>query len=158
MFKKRDCFLCILYVLFLFFAFFMYLCTFQRPWHILIHPIFSPASCSSSCNYIFIQKTIENSYCLIFSQNWLHQLKFVNNKFIIYSFVFFVNASCITNIKIKIINKYTGNNATVIWFAINPKTGGINNVPTYALAICIPIIACDLSAPKCVGVEWIIHG
>ena len=30
---------------------------------------------------------------------------------------------------------------------------GINKIPIYALAICTPIIACDLSAPKCAGVE-----
>ena len=37
--------------------------------------------------------------------------------------------------------------------AIRPNKGGINVVPIYALAICIPIIACDFSLPKFLGVS-----
>ena len=40
----------------------------------------------------------------------------------------------------------------------SPNSGGIKVEPTYALAICIPIIAPEFSAPKLVGVECIIHG
>jgi len=36
---------------------------------------------------------------------------------------------------------------------IYPNNGGINVVPIYALAICIPIIACDFSLPKFLGVS-----
>ena len=36
---------------------------------------------------------------------------------------------------------------------ICPNNGGINVVPIYALAICIPIIACDFSLPKFLGVS-----
>lgn len=34
-----------------------------------------------------------------------------------------------------------------------PNSGGRNVEPTYALAICIPIIAPEFSAPKLYGVE-----
>ena len=42
--------------------------------------------------------------------------------------------------------------------AINPKSGGIQVLPTYALAICIPMIAWEFSFPKLAGVEWIMEG
>ena len=42
--------------------------------------------------------------------------------------------------------------------AIHPKTGGINVDPAYALAICIPMIACEFSRPKLDGVAWITDG
>ena len=34
----------------------------------------------------------------------------------------------------------------------------MRQVPTYAAAMCAPIIACDLSLPKYFGVAWIIAG
>ena len=40
----------------------------------------------------------------------------------------------------------------------SPNSGGMNVEPTYALAIWIPIIAPEFSAPKFDGVEWIMHG
>jgi hypothetical protein len=57
----------------------------------------------------------------------------------------------IFTIKITPINN--GKILKPIYDVINPKNGGINVVPIYALAICIPIIACDLSAPKFLGVS-----
>ena len=51
-----------------------------------------------------------------------------------------------------------GNSATEILFAIIPNSGGIKSEPVYAEAICTPIIDCDFSLPKRVGVEWIMQG
>jgi DNA gyrase subunit B len=42
---------------------------------------------------------------------------------------------------------------TLICCAIKPNTGGMHIEPTYAHAICMPTIACDLSSPKYAGVE-----
>ena len=39
-----------------------------------------------------------------------------------------------------------------------PKSGGANVEPTYAPAICMPMIAPELSAPKFAGVEWMMQG
>jgi len=41
----------------------------------------------------------------------------------------------------------------LVWFAKNPNRGGIKVEPMYALAIWIPIIAPEFSAPKFAGVE-----
>ena len=56
--------------------------------------------------------------------------------------------SCITNMSTRKMSRYTERSATDIWFAIRTNRGGIRQVPVYAKAICTPMIACDLSAPK----------
>ena len=53
---------------------------------------------------------------------------------------------------------YTGIIFRLIWFARSPKRGGIKVEPTYALAIWIPIMPWEFSAPKLFGVEWIMQG
>ena len=53
---------------------------------------------------------------------------------------------------------YTGIIFRLIWFARSPKRGGIKVEPTYALAIWTPMIACDRSAPKWLGVAWMMLG
>ena len=45
-----------------------------------------------------------------------------------------------------------------MWFAMRPNIGGIRQVPIYAKAICTPISACERSAPKFAGVEWMMQG
>ena len=44
--------------------------------------------------------------------------------------------------------------ATSRTIMLNGYSGGIRQFPTYALAIWTPMIACDRSAPKWLGVEW----
>ena len=44
--------------------------------------------------------------------------------------------------------RYTGMTEKPILFPISPKSGGINVEPTYALAICMPIMAPEFSATK----------
>ena len=54
--------------------------------------------------------------------------------------------------------RYSGIKRKLIWFAISPKSGGMKVEPTYALAICMPIMPCEFSAPKFAGVEWMMQG
>ena len=46
-----------------------------------------------------------------------------------------------------------GYSAMLMRPAMAPNSGGVTQVPTYALAICTPISACERSAPKRAGVE-----
>ena len=66
--------------------------------------------------------------------------------------------SCIAAMNATNTSRYHGSTAIVVACAITPNNGGMSMVPTYANAICTPTIACDLSAPKYVGVEWMMHG
>ena len=45
-----------------------------------------------------------------------------------------------------------------MYFDSIPNSGGMKVLPTYALAICIPMTAWEFSLPKLSGVEWIIAG
>ena len=58
-----------------------------------------------------------------------------------YLAVTFSNFSCIVTMMTKKITRKIGSNETLIFCAIRPKTGGIASVPTYADAICTPIMA-----------------
>lgn len=49
--------------------------------------------------------------------------------------------------------RYTGNTLKPIRLPRTPNSGGIKVVPTYALAIWMPMIAPEFSEPKLYGVE-----
>ena len=48
---------------------------------------------------------------------------------------------------------YKGKNSNPMSFAIGPNKGGTTVEPIYALAICMPMIVPEFSAPKLYGVE-----
>lgn len=54
--------------------------------------------------------------------------------------------------------RYRGSVHNPVLADIAPNSGGASVVPTYAAAIWMPMIACELCAPKVVGVEWMIAG
>ena len=75
-----------------------------------------------------------------------------------HSYALFLSTLLFSNSTIKIFNSNTppinkGKILKLKYDAICPNNGGINVDPTYALAICIPIIACDFSLPKFLGVS-----
>lgn len=56
------------------------------------------------------------------------------------------------------IVKYMGYNLISKCSCKNPNKGGMRVVPRYAEAICTPIMECETSLPKLVGVECIKLG